>query len=407
MRVFTPLMALLLLFAIPADACTTAVVSGNHTANGRALLWKNRDTGWKDNVVRWFNDGTYSYYGTVNSLDSLGAQVWSGMNSAGFAIMNSASYNIQADDDTTSEMDKEGILMKLALQECATLEDFEELLRELPKPLGVEANFGVIDANGGAAYYETTNFDFVKIDANDPSVAPFGYVIHSNYSFTGDQTEGYGYIRYMNADELFYEAAGMDDLTARFIFQDVTRSLKHSLTETDLTSYEPHAPGKARFVQFNDYIPRRTSVNSTVIEGLLVGEDVEQMVMWTTLGFPLTSVTIPLLNADEPLIPALLAPGDNGFAPLCDMALALKDKCLPIKRGSGQRYLNLTALFNSEGTGIRQLLDPVEETILEKADPLLDQWRRDGLNKAELHRFYDWFDEYVSKEYKTHFNLSY
>ena len=55
-----------------------------------------------------------------------------------------------------------------------------------------EANFGVIDAQGGAAYYETTNFSFTKIDANDPVVAPFGYLIRTNYSFTGTADDGYG-----------------------------------------------------------------------------------------------------------------------------------------------------------------------------------------------------------------------
>ena len=35
---------LLLAAIIVADACTSAIVSGRLTANGRPLLWKNRDT---------------------------------------------------------------------------------------------------------------------------------------------------------------------------------------------------------------------------------------------------------------------------------------------------------------------------------------------------------------------------
>ena len=42
------LRAAFVLFAVaaclPADACTTAVISGRATADGRPLLWKNRDT---------------------------------------------------------------------------------------------------------------------------------------------------------------------------------------------------------------------------------------------------------------------------------------------------------------------------------------------------------------------------
>jgi hypothetical protein len=76
------------------------------------------------------------------------------------------------------------------------------MLETLPKPLGVEANFGVIDANGGAAYYETANYKFEKFDANDPTVAPDGYLIRTNYSFSGEENKGLGYIRYATAADL-------------------------------------------------------------------------------------------------------------------------------------------------------------------------------------------------------------
>jgi hypothetical protein len=52
--------------------------------------------------------------------------------------------------------------MKIALRQCGTVEDFETLLHNLPKPLGVEANFGVIDAYEGAALYETDNFTYLR-----------------------------------------------------------------------------------------------------------------------------------------------------------------------------------------------------------------------------------------------------
>jgi hypothetical protein len=58
--------------------------------------------------------------------------------------------------------------MKLALQTSRTLEDFENLLKSIPKPMGSDANFGGIDAFGGAAFYETGNFHFKKFDAGFP-----------------------------------------------------------------------------------------------------------------------------------------------------------------------------------------------------------------------------------------------
>ena len=41
----------LLAATIVVDACTSAIVSGRLTANGRPLLWKNRDTNDQNNRV--------------------------------------------------------------------------------------------------------------------------------------------------------------------------------------------------------------------------------------------------------------------------------------------------------------------------------------------------------------------
>ena len=53
--------------------------------------------------------------------------------------------------------------MKQALQTCKTIEDFENLLNDLPKPTKLAANYGVIDAYGGAAYFELGNYKIEKI----------------------------------------------------------------------------------------------------------------------------------------------------------------------------------------------------------------------------------------------------
>jgi len=79
--------------------------------------------------------------------------------------MNSASYNVNI-GDTSPLKDEEGVFMKLALQTCASLQDFEQLLETYPKPRGLAANFGVMDANGGIAFYEVDNWKWTKFDAN-------------------------------------------------------------------------------------------------------------------------------------------------------------------------------------------------------------------------------------------------
>ena len=46
----------------PLSACTSAVISGKVTPDGRPLLWKNRDTDFPQNSVRYFSDGCVDRY---------------------------------------------------------------------------------------------------------------------------------------------------------------------------------------------------------------------------------------------------------------------------------------------------------------------------------------------------------
>lgn len=373
-----------------SNACTTAIVSGRFTEDGRPLLLKHRDSGFIQNKLMYFNDGKYSFIGLVNSVDSLGKEVWSGCNIAGFAIMNSASYNLKPGDDTTKLVDQEGVIMKKALQTCETIDDFKQLLEKWDKPMGVEANFGVIDAHGGAAYFECNNFSFTMIDANDSEAAPLGYLIRTNYSFTGEDDEGYGYIRYLTAENLFYQAKASNNLNYKFILQKVSRSLNHSLTKVDLlVDYKPTVSARL-FVPFEDFIPRNSSVTSMVVHGVKPGEPPKQATIWTILGFPLTSVAIPAWVETGEQLPKILLEDETGKAPLCELSLKLKEKCFPIKRGSGYKYINLSALFNEEGIGIMQQLKIVEDELIEKTKEKINKWRKLGhIPSEEAKNFYE------------------
>ena len=180
------LLYILLLFAgmsccTAALACTTVIVSGSKTASGHPLMLKNRDTDNLENRIEYYQGAIYTFIGLVNA-DTAGGEVWAGTNTAGFCIMNTASYNLKDDDVPESMMDREGSLMFRALGVCATVEDFEKFLDNISKPRGVEANFGVIDASGGAAYYEVDNDTWVKYDVNS---IPEGYRVVTNFSESG------------------------------------------------------------------------------------------------------------------------------------------------------------------------------------------------------------------------------
>ncbi|MFV0329555.1 MAG: hypothetical protein ACK5KL_07000 [Dysgonomonas sp.] len=397
---------LLMLFAVSMQisACTTAIISGKCTADGRPLLYKHRDTGALQNKLMTFTDGKYNYIGLVNSNDKAGKEVWGGYNSSGFAIMNSASYNLN--DTEAGPEEREGIIMKQALQQCATLADFEKLLETLPKPLYVNANFGVIDANGGAAYYETGDYGFKKFDANDPSVAPMGYIVRTNFSFSGERARDKGLSRYQAAESLFYEASLSNNLTYRFLLQNVSRYLTHGLTGTNLYNIIPENTAKPVFVAFRDYIPRYSTSSVIVVQGVKDKEPASLTSMWTILGSPLTTPAVPVwLNKDN-IYPSVLFANETGNAKICNCSLELKKQLFPMTRGEGSDYINMAALISADGNGILQKLRPIEDRILHNSDILYDIIRKEGYNPSKQKEFCDWVDQFVTESYNQIFSIN-
>lgn len=399
------LLALILIsLAEKALACTTFIISGKYTPDGRPILYKHRDTGTLDNALVYFTDGKYSYIGLVDASESSGSMVWGGYNSAGFAIMNSVAYNTNI-GDTSKLDDQEGIIMKLALQSCASVADFEKLLTDLPKPLGVDTNFGVIDAFGGAAYFETGQDGFNKADVNDPAAAPFGYLIRTNHSFTGVIDKGHGYIRYATANNALYLAAAMNRYEPQYLFDNISRNLTHSLTKVDLRENPPPDNRNPDFRSFEDFIPRNSTASAIMVRGVGKDEDAAGTMMWTLLGFPLVTVAAPVwLSAGKPL-PSVLSMKDNFHAPLCDAAMKLRDQCYPVKRGSGLKYINLAAVINTEKTGIMQLLKPVEDEIFRRSAALEARISSGNLRPALIQDHYKWLDSHIAESYRSLFGI--
>ena len=379
--------------------CTTAVVSGKASADGRPMLLKNRDADELQNKLVSFHEGSFKFIGLVNSNVAANKQVWGGYNNYGFAIMNSASYNLKV-NDTTKLADLEGVIMKKALGKCKTVDDFENLLKNLKKPYGVEANFGVIDAFGGAAYFEVNNFTYTKFDVNDPAVAPNGYLLRTNFSFSGEKNKGFGYIRFNTESALFSNEYAKSKISAQFLYNDVARCLNHSLTGNNLAELMPQNAKDTKYVFFRDYIPRLSSASAIVIQGVKQNEPASLTTMWTVLGFPLTSVAVPVWILDDGSLPSILTADKDGKAPLCDMALKLKNELLSGQTDARDGYINLAMLINKESSGIRQKLMPIETKITSEAAAKILKWRETGFEEAEVKSFYNWVDSEVIKDVK-------
>ena len=353
---------------IPMFPCTSAVVSGRVTPDGRPLLWKHRDASDLNNRIVHFEaeGGTLEFVGLVNGVDTMADEVWAGYNTSGFAIMNTASYNLK--NDTSSLSDREGVVMKQALGECRTVEDFARLLYSLPRPIGVEANFGVVDALGGAAYFEVNSYEVFRYDVKD---SPDGYLLRTNYSVSGRPNEGYGYIRYDNAARLFSRAASERSITPEWITGICSRSFYHTWLGRDFTT--------DTWVVDQDFIPRRSTSASVVIEGVKSGESPVFTTMWTMLGYPPCSVVLPVWIGCEYGVPTLLQGSEDSVrSPLCEWSNRLKNKVFSLERGSGPHYLHMALLYNPESNGYAQRLLSLEKEIYAESRIVLDEARRKG-----------------------------
>ena len=394
-----PLILLFILFVLPEKSisCTTAVISGKATPDGRSMIWKLRDTDNIENSYRYFDDGKYSYIGLVNSKDVVGANVWGGSNSAGFAIMNSASYNVNVGDTTTLK-DMEGVFMKLALQTCASLEDLEKLLDEYPKPRGLAAHFGAIDANGGAAFYEVNNQTWTKFDANTD---PNGYVIRTNYSETGTKDEGYGFIRRQTAEKLFAEAKRENRLNYQTIVQQFTRCFYHPVFGLDYRQkYETGTP-ETDFVASDDFLTRHSSASSIIVQSIKKGESPDMTTLWAQVGFPETCVALPLWVRGGKDIPLLLQYDETiKNSPLNRHALEWKNKAYPIGRSDGYHYLKMRELINKNNTGYVQRIEQMEKDIFSITEEKLEMWRKDAPETSSIEAFYDVLEREVSDFYE-------
>ena len=89
----------------PVLACTSVIVSGKATKDGRPLIFKNRDTSTLHNMTIVVQGQVYRYIGLVNAEDTAPVNVWGGHNEAGFGIINTAAYNLNGDGGDSGPYD--------------------------------------------------------------------------------------------------------------------------------------------------------------------------------------------------------------------------------------------------------------------------------------------------------------
>ncbi len=358
------------------QACTTAVVGPGAAAQGRPLLWKNRDTDFLNNKVIYVRETPFSYLALVNAEDRSGRWAYAGLNSTGFAIFNSVAYNLP---EKSGEMkDMEGTIMADALRCCSSVADFEKYLQDnLGPSLGSLANFGVLDANGTTALFEVSNHAYKKFLAADFSE---GYIVNSNFARSGEAGAGAGYLRFERASQLFRQVP-FGRLTHRQILGQFSRDTGHALVQQPAFPQFKDISGKKPFwISTRDTINRESTSAAVVVCGRKPGRDDSPATLWVMLGEPLFTIAVPMwVEAGAAAAP--LAQGEA--ATLYLEAKRLKKTARPYPESDRRAYLDVTRLDNRERTGFLPRLLACENEIFDQTEKFLVQAR----TAAELAAF--------------------
>jgi hypothetical protein len=314
-------------------ACTIAIVCADAAADGRPLLWKNRDTGDVHNELKAFDDGVDigGYIGLVSTDNGEDDAVWSGVNDAGFGIVNSL-----VDMPGYSTL-LNGVLMKQALMTCRTAADFEALLAAWTRG-EISADFGVIDAFGGAALFEVralegASAEFIRTAAADTRN---GFIVMANAnSFTPDNDD-IGDARKHRAESLLHDAAVEGALTARFLLRYAARDMAGM-------SDDPAQEDEFDTLGFiSRYYTRAATVLHGVREG---GEDPRLSTLWTLLGEPTFGVAVPAFSFAH-VLPDPLTAAQGAAAPL--NALAEEGELTAYLNNTDDRTMRSHPLFYPE-----------------------------------------------------------
>jgi tetratricopeptide (TPR) repeat protein len=353
------------LVAAESEECTTLVAAGPATSRGGPLFWKNRDTNTLSNKVVLVTEQPYSFLALVDADDSAGRAAWAGVNTAGFAIANTASYNLPQPANEGRE--QEGVVMAEALRTCRTVDDLERLLeRRKGKRLGVRTNFFAIDASGGAVIIETHNHGHTRYDA---SSFPGNRIANTNFSRSGGVDEGSGYMRFDRASELL-ETVAPDRLNAATILDVLSRDLGHPLLQhPPRAAWKTLPADRPYWVHSNYTIDRPSTASAVIVDGVRPGQDPRLTTMWVALGEPVTTIAVPLwIAAGTP--PEELWQGKD--APISAEAARLKAALRPLKSRERNEYADITRLDNAAGTGWLPGLMAVERQIMDETAAFLD-----------------------------------
>lgn len=363
--------------------CTCALISGRLTPNGRPILWKNRDVSFPNQEFAHIEGGNYEYTTIITAGDTTNA--WGGVNSAGFAIINSTALNFP---DSNAATDDDGWHIREGLRNCTRVEDFEAIVASTDEAgRTCPANYMMIDAFGGGMIYEAAAHSHRSYSINDSVDAPEGFMVRTNFAYSGPDAGRVGQWRHDKAVDSIRAAIRDDRLNAAFILGTVARNVAPPNFEPYPLPYDSIYPGRGwptGFIPASSSINRISSVSCALIEGVEPGEDPLLSTVFAMIGQPILTLPVPLWVRSN-AIPRSMN-GDS-TSEMCDLTLRLKARIF--NTSLAPEALNTRKLVNADHTGLLELTDPVLADIISVAEARVATWRQGFPEAADMAAFQD------------------
>lgn len=337
MRRYFPI--LLIVFSI-SFACTIGVATSTATG-GAPILWKNRD------VPNWVQQ--YIYVRTparsfvAVTYQSEPNRAYAGINSDGFGIVNTDTYNQGAYGVGLND----GEFMYMALSRCQTVWGFLSLLDSvLSDTVFAKTHcYAVIDRYGNALVVECTRTSYTYFNVYDD---PQGFMIRANFAESGLDSNLVGYERTVRVRMLAESMLPLDYND----FIEISRDLVIPELDPNPLPFE----GIFGSLPYG-YIATERTINRwyTTSYQIIVGaNDGPGPMMWASFGQPYLTIPFPLWVSADTIPSAVTA-----SSPLCNDARFFTTQTYDL---SGHpSWMNTFTAAN-----IEQFLSPYKESIFDE-----------------------------------------
>ncbi len=359
------LVSIIVLSALSLTASTIGIATGSKTADGRPLLFKNKDR--TDNYPSdvGYYPGSADHYAYVfqENYGESHLKARMGINSAGFAIVYTTSENLQGAGTGPSGSE----FAAMALKICSTIQDFRDLLELTAGKRNVHDHFGVIDSSGAGSLFEADGFSHVEIPIID-SIGVMANTAKYHPNAGAPASKSTSPEREARAVYLLTHGAA-HGLDYRYFLNEITK---------DFCTIQAHEDAMPVGQYKTDAVlSRYKTAASCVIKGAKSGDDPKiESVMWLTLGEPSFAVAVPFtVNAPDIAPNIRAASEDNGMAGSIDRMRTL------IYDYTDGRYSDKYA-DTYQLMKIRAFTIPFQDSMCYSYSRHIEKWRSQTADKA-------------------------